>query len=810
MDEVRQIASTHFSNRLQGAQKQQRAPRLVGAANNILKRVTPNTTRTEAFYIYNYNNSAFVIVSGDDRMKPVLGYSDNGAFHTDGMPANLKKWLEQYVLAYEYYNTHGTSTRLAYPMRKAATLPEQVEPLLSGIAWNQNAPFNDKCPENSVTGCVATAMGMIMKYYNYPKIGAGRTSYLTSMHGYSCSYDFEESPIRWSDMLDRYEPGQYSQEQSDAVSELLYACGVAVKMDYDQYSSAASALSVTEGLSQHFKYNDNMQFHIRDSYTSAEWLEMIKTELSEGRPVLYNGASKEVGHEFVLDGYDAEGLVHINWGWGGLSNGYFDMGTLDPMNPGIGGGTTAGGGYTYSQGMITGFQPETDDNTSSHSWYMTAMMLLSETDDNGCLPVDATISIGAITIGNYGMTFNGEIGVALMDYKTGEIIDVLGKQRMSGVQSGKGGNLKFDFTLPENTTDGTYKLCMAAKKYKAEKWSAVRAVVGYTPHYNILVKDGLTQFFDPRVQPKLAGSYKVDGELTVNKYGKFAITVKNTGTEHYFGNVGVLITPDLNSEKAFFCLDEVHLAPGEERTVNVSKALVSDDTYQIEQGTSKICGVYTYGEALFPLTSFSDVTIGYAKPPKITLRQELSVPDFSVGQEIEIPMKVTCEGDYDQYIVAAIFPYGATTTNTTIGQKVDMKDGGEYDITIKGKVTPDLKEGKYMVGIYYYDISTASYSGEIGYATFNVSATTGIGDKTGGDRPLSISQDGGNIHVRCSEAINRVDIVSMAGAVVKSEKGAHAGSNERTIGISDMPDGCYIAVVYTKGGAHKMKFYKKQ
>ena len=89
-------------------------------------------------------------------------------------------------------------------------------------------------------------------------------------------------------------------------------------------------------------------------------MDMVKKELNEKRPILYNGASKEVGHEFVLDGYDKNNLVHVNWGWGGMNNGYFEIASLEPTSPGIGGGSSMGGGYIFNQGMIIGMQPESE------------------------------------------------------------------------------------------------------------------------------------------------------------------------------------------------------------------------------------------------------------------------------------------------------------------------------------------------------------------------------------------------------------------------------------------------------------------
>ncbi len=308
--------------------------RLVAASGDLLGSASTRKAQDgAAFYIYNNAQTAYVIVSGDDRMKPVLAYSDKGSFITENLPANLISWLEFYKATYEGLN-NGKKAVTEPRLLTKADFATSVSPLLN-VNWNQDEPYNNACPlvgrERTYTGCVATAMAMILKYYNYPEKGKGSYSYETS-DGIECSFDYGNTTFDWNNMLPQYTSGNYTVEQANAVSRLMYACGVAIDMEYSPTGSGAYSYKVAQALIDYFNYDANMGYVYREFFTSAEWMNMIKTELSAGRPILYNGASKDVGHAFVFDGYDGQDMVHVNWGWGGHYNGYFAPESYDSRN----------------------------------------------------------------------------------------------------------------------------------------------------------------------------------------------------------------------------------------------------------------------------------------------------------------------------------------------------------------------------------------------------------------------------------------------------------------------------------------------
>jgi len=320
-------------------------------------------TDSPLFYVFNYEDAGrFVIVSGDDAVRPVLGYSDSGLFDPDNIPAPLKWWLREYVANMDAAVSHGLSQDVSAGTRRVA-----IEPLVQ-TKWNQTMPYNLRCPKLGVgsrdyamTGCVATAMAQIANYYKWPREG-GNGSWAYSTDKYSVSFDFAAARFDWDNMLPEVTM-MSPKEQRDAVAELMYACGVSVDMIYSMGASGAASALVPDGFREYLGYDPMVRYVRRDYYSDAEWEDLIYNELSYGRPVQYSGYTSysggvyDGGHSFVCDGYDDNGLFHINWGWGGLSDGFY---ALSLLNPGEQGAGSSQGGYNYGQCAIIGIQPPVD------------------------------------------------------------------------------------------------------------------------------------------------------------------------------------------------------------------------------------------------------------------------------------------------------------------------------------------------------------------------------------------------------------------------------------------------------------------
>lgn len=347
-----------------------------------------------AFYVFTTEQQpGFVIISADDAVRPVLGYSTNNGFAEVGnISPEVSYWLDWYaqqIYAVQQNNLKATDAiheewdnLMKEPdIKGGRRATEQkttgVVPLLQ-TTWNQLPYYNDLCPAipyvssnptyHAPAGCVATAMAQIMKYWETPTtIGTGSHSYNGSSLGGTLSANFGSTTYDWSNMPNNISASS-SQAEKDAVATLMYHCGVAVEMDYD--TNASGALVINYGYSNlacsqnamtsYFGYSSSIKGYKREDFADSVWISMLKNELDNGRPVLYTGFGSLGGHAFDFDGYNSNEYFHVNWGWGGLSNGYFMVDNLSPSALGQGGG---GGNFNSGQEVLMMIEPDGNSNT---------------------------------------------------------------------------------------------------------------------------------------------------------------------------------------------------------------------------------------------------------------------------------------------------------------------------------------------------------------------------------------------------------------------------------------------------------------
>ena len=311
------------------------------------------------------DGKGFVIISGDDELPEVVGYSYNSPADGGTFPPALAAWLE----SFGHYIEDVRNGHANLPAARAEEGKATIGPLLT-TKWNQDMPFNGLLANDYVTGCVATSVAQIMKYHNWPVQGEGVLEWYGNFSGEHEVVDLSTYTYDWENMLDEYPvawdeagnpvPDGYNETQAAAVATLMRDCGYAVDMSYSTEGSGAVTAKAVGALFEHFKYSPGMQFRQRNVYSKETWTAMIRAELEAGRPVNYSGTSTgdNVGHSFVCDGIDGNDLLHINWGWGGLFDGFFDMDVMAPEGAGIGGGS---GGYVRNQAIITGIRPITPE-----------------------------------------------------------------------------------------------------------------------------------------------------------------------------------------------------------------------------------------------------------------------------------------------------------------------------------------------------------------------------------------------------------------------------------------------------------------
>jgi hypothetical protein len=378
------------------------------------------------FYVFNVDNVGFVIVSGDDTVIPVLGYSDQGIFHSDNMPPAFQKWLEGYKNEIIYVINHDIkateeinkqwSLQITNKNSNTTLSTNTVTPLLQSIQWSQSPYYNALCPSGSVTGCVATAMAQIMKFWNYPATGSGFHSYNHPQYG-RLSANFGNTTYQWSSMPNQLISSS-TNTQINAVATLMYQCGVSVDMNYTPTSSgAAGATKVQPALINYFGYQNNATIKLRGNYPNvSDWINLLKNELISGRPMYYEGAGNgpnATGHAFVCDGFDANDMFNFNWGWAGAHNNYFVVNALNPSGTGTGGGS---GTYNSNQKIVIGIQPPPTSQQDYIALY------------NYLTPSASTISYGqsfsvSTNIANYGTnSFSGDYTLGAFD-SNGNFID---------------------------------------------------------------------------------------------------------------------------------------------------------------------------------------------------------------------------------------------------------------------------------------------------------------------------------------------------------------------------------------------------
>lgn len=300
---------------------------------------TAFSERGEAcYYIYNVGNTGFVIMAGDDHYRPIIGYSDEGNFDINNMPPALVDYLEivcQGVMEASQSSLAEPSVAADWAMlektgRMVSRHGGREDEYLVETKWNQDSPYNYFCPSSQgnggpsgrcYAGCVATAAAQLMRYWNHPVQGQGSYSYVPESHPeYGVqSADFGATTYDWAHMPLSLTGA--SQEEIEAVAELIYHVAVSMDMNFGPTGSGAVTGQLCEKMPAYFFYMDRMENLYREEYTHEEYMDMVIKSIDMNWPMVQRGG----GHAYVLDGYNDSDMVHYNWGWGGSSDGWFNI-----------------------------------------------------------------------------------------------------------------------------------------------------------------------------------------------------------------------------------------------------------------------------------------------------------------------------------------------------------------------------------------------------------------------------------------------------------------------------------------------------
>lgn len=301
---------------------------------------------SDYYYVFNAGqNQGYVVVSGDDRTAPILGYSEHGTFDVDKIPCNMAAWLQGYADQIRYIQEHNIQ-----PLQRRAVVAHATIPDLISTKWNQGSPYNNLLPtfggKRCVTGCVTTAMAQIMNYHRSSVGCTAIPGYITESHKIICE-NLPATTFNWDDM------GSSNAE----VAKLMKYSAYALQADFDPIGTNVWNDKPAMALTNYFGYGDGIQLADRDFYTEEDWDMLIYNELANGRPVLYSGQADSGGHSFVVHGYSVQGGVGyytVNWGWGGYQDGSYLLSAMTPADGGIGSGDISGNGYNYYQTALVG------------------------------------------------------------------------------------------------------------------------------------------------------------------------------------------------------------------------------------------------------------------------------------------------------------------------------------------------------------------------------------------------------------------------------------------------------------------------
>ena len=496
------------------------------------KNLRSDKTNNAPYYAFNLEQG-YVIVSGDDEMTELVGYAENGFFDAENVPPQMQLWLDGYA---EYVAAVQSGKAKARKILLSDSPSVVVEPLVT-TKWNQDAPFNNFAPEYTddnnntqrcATGCAATAMAQIMKFHNWPEQGVGHYSYEHQSFG-TISSNFSEHVYDWTNMIDRYNNGEYSNVQADAVALLMKDCGVSLNMNYGPVSGA-SIYSYTPAFKNYFRYSSRTVN--RSGCETAEFTRIITDELQEGRPIIYCGTGEDGGHAFVVDGYDTNYFLHVNWGWGGYSDGYFDMNYMDPAGLGIGGGS---GAFKWNQGIV--LARPLKDGVEPYEFIQQLCFVLFNDVQGGIfckqeMPAnkgdDVTILLRN-TANLSGESFFGSLNVGVFD-DSGALVTMGNEERLENnngelleFQSGRLYSVDLPMTLnTAGIADGNY-IVRAMSKANGNVWRKFAS----TDCLNMTVADGKVSLVSPTPNISLTGIGSYNGNVYKGNPFSVNITIHN-------------------------------------------------------------------------------------------------------------------------------------------------------------------------------------------------------------------------------------------------------------------------------------------
>lgn len=668
------------------------------------------------YYVLGGLNGGFVIASADDRALPVLGYADQGEFDIYDMPDNMRDLLDTYSAEIAALDAPA-QTDAPRPVRHGrkylaeGEIKPFVRPLLGKILWDQGKPYNDQCPEvtqngkkkTCFTGCAATAIAQILRFHQWPVQGVGEHAYRSKTYGLSQHVNFAEHTYDWAHMLENYSTTSYDDTQAQAVATLMHDCGVASDMDYSPVGSGTYNERIAYALINHFDYDSGIQLLEREIYTQKEWDDILRTELSQERPIYITGANDKAGHAFVCDGFDEEGFFHINWGWSGKSNGYFKLTALTPESQGAGGSYA---GYNYTQNVIIGIKPQAHGETQKPYLKLGNKYLwASQVADNKYF-------LWAAYINPTHVPFVGKVGFKV--YENGEVINDINENCIDVTAEVGVGNTQ-NFSFPETYQREGLRYEFFYKRDGEQEWNLLQGVIG-APYTLVSEAQGpfVNYVLDKSEEAVVTVSdIQANGHLYAGKQGKFLVTLTNNTPQEYFGDIRIYAYEPANPSKVYEApLNIVSVPVGETVDAEFTLALPSTPAvynfglYRIayDSETVPVTRVGETEAAAFALEVKRLINVGLADFVVVDWQNNVSNgTPVSPDAKVTLSANIRNDGGYSEaYLESFVYDTSNRIAYADFAAKKLLLDKGETYLYTAQTELAQLEDGTYNLVISTY------------------------------------------------------------------------------------------------------------
>lgn len=795
-------ANQLFARQLSPAEALQRANgNRIAPASVASKPVFTAVENNKAFfYVFaDGDNNGYMIVSADDVAAPILGYADNGTFDADNMPANMKAFLDDYKREIAWATEKGISTYAATPTATRAAIAPLVK-----TKWDQGNPYNLLCPSDNggkcYTGCVATAMAQIMNYHKYPTRGVGSTTYTPKM-GETLTANFGTTIYDWNNMVDTY-TGNETEVQKNAVATLMYHCGVAAYMEYGSGASGAASVDAMMAFINNFDYDKSIVYYQRNNFKIAEWEDLIYNNLANVGPVYYDGENYEGGHAFVCDGYK-DGYFHINWGWSGMSDGYFRLSALDPDAQGAGGSSS---GYNIGQGAILNIQPDKGGS---------AIPVVVCDGDFKATPKSTTKS------SSNKLTFSAGGSNLFANYSSFDLDNVIfgvklvsASNEVSYVSSSATTLESFymieNYTIVSTAfkTAGTFT-ATPAFQYNGQ-WYDIQTGINCINYLTITVTDSRITVATPTLESGLkVTDVTFNSPFYINNY--FSVKASLTcNAEEYLGAVKIaLYRPTTNTLATATDAIPVNLTQNDSQTLEIISTFSSTT---ISAGDFNLAFIDGYNNII---SDFYPITLNAAPTSTTISLADLKMTDgntTSVNQSgFSITATIDCEeGYFNDYLYLFIFPETGGYNVDAYGTIAFIEENNSTDAVFNCDMSNTGTAGSsYMALIYTYNDGWESITTDDKILSFTLSKEAGIEavEVDAAEVKMYPNPADAEVNFEAQSDIKAIDIFALSGS--KALSVTDIADSKTTVDVSALPAGNYVVTIATADGIAVKRLIKR-